>query len=350
MKPPYGRSSTRLTGLLLLVAALVVAGCGSGNSSDTGSSGPTKKMLPMTVGYQINIVAPFFLAKEKKLFEKNGLEPKFVKFESGSAQVSALVNKNIDVGEFGILPFVSSIAHGASLVGIMVSDDVSKSNSLVVQGDSGVTDITQLRGKKVAVPKGSASYYGLLKALAKNNMSLSDIEYKDLQASVLLSAFQHKDIDAGWIWAPWVQKLESMGGKRILVNQDVDAPSPSMWAANSSWLTDHQEEAARFVKTMSDAAKSIADNVQVGVDPIKKVLGISAEQAKAVVSEDTYLTAEEQIDPANPLSFANPGPAAGIGKEMEAVADFLKQSGTIKTFPPIAQTIDPKPAQAAAKM
>jgi taurine transport system substrate-binding protein len=328
---------------VVALTAIALQACGSSGSS------PSSGGKPITIAYQVNIVAPFFLAQQKKLFQKNGLDPKFVKFESGPAQQSALSNGNVDIGELGVLPFVSSVANGAPNVGIMVSDDVSKSNGMVVQPDSGITSVADLKGKTVGVPKGSASYYGLLKALAKAHMSLSDIKFRDLQPPVLLSAFQHKDLDAGWIWAPWLEKLEDMGGKRILVNAQVGAQSPSFWTANASWLKKNPDAAAKFVKTMSEAAKMIDKDPSIAAKPVAAVLDLSDEQALKLIKGDVYLTASEQADPSNKLGFAS-DTTQGVNPTLKEVASFLVSSGTIKKAPSISQLVDPGPAKAAASM
>jgi aliphatic sulfonates family ABC transporter substrate-binding protein len=339
------RGAVALATALLLMTG--IQACSTNPS--TGNDGKAVKSIPITISYQINIVAPFFLAKETKLFEKNGLTPKFIKFESGPAQQAAITNQNVDVGELGTLPFISNIANGAPFTGIMVSDDVSGSNGLVVQAGSGIKDAADLRGKTIGVTKGSASYYGLLKALQKENMTISDVQFKDLQPAVLLSAFQHKDIDAAWVWAPWLQKLEDMDGTRILTNEQVGAPSPSFWVANSVWLKKNPVAAARFVKTMSDAASMIAAKPSVAVKSVRTILDISEAQALTLIKGDVYLTAKQQVDSSNPLGFSDSA-TGGINPTLQEVGTFLKGAGTIKVIPTPEDMIDNSAAKAAAGM
>ena len=204
-------------------------------------------LIPITIGYQVDAEAAFFLAKETGAFQKAGLNPTFTQFLSGPAQFAALANNSIDIGEFGITPYVAGLANSGKMVAIMVGDDVTKSNGLVVRPGSGISSIADLRGKRVAAVKGSSSYYGLLKALQKNHMTLSDIKYLNLTAAVIIPTYQHGEVDAVWIWAPWVGKLESMGAKLLITNGDVGAITPSFWAAN--------KEVARFAQAGGRAVR-----------------------------------------------------------------------------------------------
>lgn len=339
----FARSILGRTLLLALSLACGAVGIVQARAAD--------KLIPITIGYQVDAEAAFFLAKDTGAFQKAGLDPTFTEFLSGPAQFAALANNSIDIGEFGITPYVAGFANSGKMVAIMVGDDVTKSNGLVVRPGSGISSIADLRGKRVAVVKGSSSYYGLLKALQQNHMTLGDIKYLNLTAAVIIPSYQHGEVDAVWIWAPWVGKLESMGAKLLVTNGDVGAITPSFWAANRKWLAAHNQAAALFVKVFSDETKLINQDKTVARKPIQDVMGVSEDAAMKILSNERYSTIEQLMDPNYPLTMVDfASGKQGVGKAMKDMAEFEKANAMIKSVPPLSTTFDFGPIKAALAM
>ncbi|MGE5575597.1 MAG: ABC transporter substrate-binding protein [Syntrophothermus sp.] len=90
-------------GLILVLMILLVVGTASpGAVAARPSSGQE-----IRIAGQFGLVyAPLMVAKEKKIFEKYGLEPVWKEFGSGAAVREALISGDVDVGFMGIPPFL----------------------------------------------------------------------------------------------------------------------------------------------------------------------------------------------------------------------------------------------------
>ena len=94
--------------LVLLLTISVLAACGSSSEKSTGAA--EEKSNKIVIGWQPSMETQFYLAKDAKIFEENGLEPEYVKFTSGPAMYSALNSGSVDVVYMGGPPAITAMA------------------------------------------------------------------------------------------------------------------------------------------------------------------------------------------------------------------------------------------------
>src|SRR5213075_2845878 len=84
-------------------------------------------------------------------------------------------------------------------------------DGLLVPADSPVHSVADLRGKTIAVAKGSSAHGVLLAALQRAGLSTSDVKISYLQPSDAYAAFSQHTVDAWSIWDPYTSqaKLEA---------------------------------------------------------------------------------------------------------------------------------------------
>lgn len=96
---------------------------------------------------------------------------------------------------------------------------------IMVQKDSKIKKLSDLRGKKIAVQKGSNAHYLLVKALASAKLAPSDVEIAFLKPSEARAAFERKDVDAWSIWDPYLAAAETLPNARLLTTAKGLAPN-----------------------------------------------------------------------------------------------------------------------------
>ena len=84
--------------------------------------------------------------------------------------------------------------------------------------DSKLNSIADLKGKKVALNKGSNVHYLLVKALEKAGVKYSEIEPAFLAPADARAAFERGAVDAWVIWDPFQAAAEAATGARILAD------------------------------------------------------------------------------------------------------------------------------------
>jgi sulfonate transport system substrate-binding protein len=134
----------------------------------------------------------------EKEFEKDGIKVDWIFFKgAGPAVNEALVNKQLDFTWQGDL---ASIVHRAGGVKtkIIVGSGVRNGLYLGVPVDSTITKLEDLKGKRVAVFKGTNLHLAALRALAAKGIKESDVKLINLDLAGAQAALTTKDIDAAF--------------------------------------------------------------------------------------------------------------------------------------------------------
>jgi len=103
---------------------------------------------------------------EKQLAAK-GVDVKWVEFPAGPQLLEGLNVGSIDFGYVGEAPPIFAQAAGASFIYVGYQTPAPKAEAILVPKDSAIKKVGDLRGKKIALNKGSNVHYLLLRCLRK---------------------------------------------------------------------------------------------------------------------------------------------------------------------------------------
>ncbi|TNY36548.1 ABC transporter substrate-binding protein [Thermomonospora catenispora] len=139
-------------------------------------------------------------------------------FTSGPPILEAVNAGAVDFGVVGNTPPVFSAAARSEIVIVGASESRLEGQAIVVPKDSPISKPEELRGKRIAVAKGSSAHYHLLAVLKKHGIDYSDIQPQYLQPADALAALSSGRVDAWAIWEPYTAQAEQQAGARILVD------------------------------------------------------------------------------------------------------------------------------------
>ncbi|WP_300754098.1 sulfonate ABC transporter substrate-binding protein [Janthinobacterium sp.] len=154
---------------------------------------------------------------EKRLSEQ-GVKVKWTEFPAGPVLLEGLNVGSIDFGTVGEAPPIFAQAAGASLVYVGNEPASPGSEAIVVPKGSGLRTLAELKGKKIALNKGSNVHYLLLKALEKAGIAYSEIQPVYLPPADARAAFERGSVDAWAIWDPFLAAAEKQLGARVLAD------------------------------------------------------------------------------------------------------------------------------------
>lgn len=151
---------------------------------------------PRTGGTPAGIVnAEGLLEKE---FAKDSIKVEWIFFKgAGPAVNEALVNKQIDFAWQGDLPAIVHRANGVK-TRIVFGSGVRNGLYLAVPPDSPITRLEDLKGKRVAIFKGTNLHLAAVRALADKGLKESDVRLINLDFGASHAALISKDIDAAF--------------------------------------------------------------------------------------------------------------------------------------------------------
>ncbi|MBK0866037.1 ABC transporter substrate-binding protein [Saccharopolyspora sp. HNM0986] len=139
-------------------------------------------------------------------------------FTSGPPLLEAVSADAVDAGGVGNTPPLFAAAAKRDVKAISVSRGNVTSDALVVRKDSPLQRVEDLRGKKIAVARGSSAHGQILLNLRKIGMSPDDVQLVILQPADALGAFNSGDVDAWAIWDPYFSQVRLETGARVLTD------------------------------------------------------------------------------------------------------------------------------------
>ena len=247
---------------------------------------------------EINIVyvkAPFNLQnivmKEKgmleKAFEKDGVKVNWKTITSGSKQTQAMAANAVDIS--AVMNTSSLLmANGAGnkvLIATGVSHPADTFAIVSKPGDS--ADIKSLKGKKIVGPKGTVLHQLLVAALAKNGMSIKDVDFISMDQPSALAALLSGSADAALLAASGVIKAEKSGAKVITTAKDI--VNANLVTTVSAQFADKYPEALdKVVKVQREALAWIEKHPDEAIAMGAKEHGIDISDAKKLASWSNY--------------------------------------------------------------
>ncbi|MCW2866508.1 MAG: hypothetical protein JWR20_696 [Marmoricola sp.] len=199
----------------LALATTGLAACGSSNDGAVRSDGSVDlSKVTLTVGDQKGGSQALLSAAGDldKLPYKIDWKP----FTSGPPLLDAVSSGAVDVGGVGNTPPLFAIDQKKPIKVVSAYSQGASGDAILIPKGSKITDVADLKGKKVAVAKGSSANYNLLAQLKKAGLSWSDITPVNLQPTEGLAAFKGGSVDAWAIWDPFTSQAQQATGATVL--------------------------------------------------------------------------------------------------------------------------------------
>ncbi|WP_422756051.1 aliphatic sulfonate ABC transporter substrate-binding protein [Micromonospora sp. WMMD708] len=295
--PTPPRSLRRLATALFTALSLVAVGGVTGCADDAADARSGKG--PLRIGYQR--FGGLSLVKARNAAP----DAQWSLFESGPALTEALKAGAIDIGQVGEAPPVFAAAAKIPFSVIGTSAPIPQGEAVLVKQSSGLKTFADLRGRTVALNKGSNVHWLLVRLLAANNMTLKDINVKYLKPAEGRPAFDNGQVDAWIIWDPYFA-LAEQPGVRVL--------------ADATGLASNRE----YVLASPEVVRDRTDDVRAFLTAYRKVTdwGIAnpAERATVLAPElkiPLDVTTRALARSARPLAPVTPA----VGVELQAIAD-----------------------------
>jgi sulfonate transport system substrate-binding protein len=280
----------------------------------------------LRIGYQkaaVNLV----VLKQNGTLEKRFPNTKitWAEFPAGPQLLEALAVGSLEFGLTGDSPPVFAQAAGRELLYVAAEPPKPDSSAILVLGDSALHSLPDLRGKKIALQKGSSAHYLLVRAVEKAGLKWTDIQPIYLAPADARAAFERKSVDAWAIWDPFYAATELAIKPRTLITGRDLSSNNSFYLASKPFVAQHEPVLLALLDELTRADRIVQGNRKEAIKLVSDFSGLDA----GVVS--LFL----QRRPASPVAPLN----AAMVADQQRVADAFFRIGLIPKAVKVADIV-----------
>lgn len=332
------RTANRFVFVIISIFMMIqIAACGkttttagstpTSTSASEASPSPAAKPKIETIKLDYAYYNPVsIILKEKKWleeeFSKDGIKIEWVLSAGSNKSLELLNSKSIDFGSTAGAAALLGKANGNPIKAVYVYSK-PEWTALVTRTDSKITKVEDLKGKKIAVTRGTDPHIFLLRALDKAGLSDKDVEIVQLQHPDGKNALEKGEVDA---WAgldPYMAQTEAEKGSKLFY-RDASLNTYGVLNVREAFAKDYPDLLERVLKTYEKARKWALENQT----EFKKIVGAESKQTDPVIAKVL-----ERTDLSNPV-------IGEVQKQtLKAAGDVLLKSGIIPKTTNVDQVI-----------
>lgn len=192
----------------------------------------------LRIGYQKT--SALLLVKARRQIETRlepqGIAVEWVEFPFGPPLLEALQAGAVDYGYTGDAPPIFAQAARSELYYVAAIPARGDGQAILVAPESPAKSVADLKGRKVAVAKGSSAHNLLVAATEAAGLKWTDFEVAYLAPADAAAAFAKGAIDAWSIWDPYyaLAELSAKGARPLPIDRSV-AQQNSYFLANRTF-------------------------------------------------------------------------------------------------------------------
>lgn len=244
----------------------------------------------LRIGYQKYGTLVLLKAKgtlEKRLAEQ-GVEVKWTEFPGGPQLLEGLNVGSVDFGVTGETPPVFAQAAGADLLYVAHEPPAPTGEAILVPKDSPIKSVAELKGKKVALNKGSNVHYLLVRALEDAGLKYGDITPVYLPPADARAAFERGSVDAWVIWDPFQSAAEKQLQARTLRDGSGLVYNHQFYLATRTYAEKNPQVVGALVEEIRGVGEWVKGNLDEATSQVAPLIGLSPEITRQAVERQGY--------------------------------------------------------------
>lgn len=297
--------------VLISILALSSLGCGAKEKT-------AERVETINISYvKLPLNVPSIVEKKLGLFEqefgKDNIKVVFPEILEGPKMTEALAAGSLDFcNALGGTSAILAAANGVDLKIIGVYSRAPKAFAIMAK-DPRIRTVADLKGRKIAGPKGTILHQLLIAALAKENTAIAETNFVNMPIPQATTAMFSGGVDAALVAGPAVPKAVE-NGARIIATGEGLLDATIVIAVNNVFLTRHPELVRRYLKVHHDSLRYMREH---------------PDEVYRLAAEETGLS-DADVRKMYPWYDFNPAITAADRTDLEKTQDFLLRSGLLQ--------------------
>lgn len=273
-------------GVTALSVSLTACQKQEANTSSQNTNTVNDEVKTLTLGFQKS-AANFLVARQQKILEQEFPQTKieWKDFPAGPQLLEALSVGAVDVGVVGNTPPIFAQAAGKELTYVGYEVQPTVNQAILIHKDSSIKNIQDLKGKRIALQKGSNMHEFLANVLNKAGLKWSDIEPIWLPPADAGAAFDKKSVDAWAIWEPNLTTAIETTQAKTLIDGQVFPKTYLYYVAHPTFAQAHPDAIKKVIKSLNQADEWIIKNPDEALKTYVASTGLDKKIAQIVLNK-----------------------------------------------------------------
>ncbi len=263
------------TSVMAIAAAGIMLAAGPGWAQD-------KPPTPLRIGtLKIASQTDVWVAQQRGIFARNGIDAKVSMFNSGAESIPALQGGSIDV--LLSIPGIGMTAMERGIdLAMIFQDEVAHakppdSASVQVLDSSPIKSLADLRGKKIGVGGLSTqNTIGVKMLLDRAGVDLASVSFSEVPFPAMANALKAGHVDAVVPVDPFTTQLRLSGGRVLSWNYVESIPEQPLgvWFTKGSILKSNPQAIDAFIRSIKESIDYLRADDKRARDEIAAYVGI----------------------------------------------------------------------------
>jgi NitT/TauT family transport system substrate-binding protein len=199
------------------------------------------------------------VAWQKGWFDEAGLTVERINvhrkyFES----LDSLASGQLDVLGYSQFDLVRRVTAGQDLVGVAALDFSTGAEGLVAK--TGIRQFSDLKGKRIALQRGTYMEYILAIAAERNGLNLNDVILVDRPQDKAFEDFVAGRVDAVMVWEPYVTQVLAAGGVSLFSSADFPGMTYTVLALRREFVNARPKDVVALLRVWHRGEEFVRDN------------------------------------------------------------------------------------------
>jgi taurine transport system substrate-binding protein len=282
----------------------------------------------LTVAYFLEWPMPFQYAKVTGMYEEAlGIPINWVAFDTGTAMSRRWPRATCRSVSQGVPPFVVATSAGQDLQLLDIAVSYSDNDNCVVAAELEIDADTasDLEGKRVGVPIGTAAHFGFLSQMAHFGVDITTMEIVDMAPSDGAAAFAQGNLDMVCGWGGALRRMLEHGNVLLTgaEKEELGILVFDVTSAPADFVLDEPEVVATFLAVTAQANDmwNSGENTAEMLPVIAQDAGMDLEATEATIATFTFPSLDDQL--------SERWMGGGVQSFMDGVAQVFVDAGSI---------------------
>ena len=221
-------------------------------------------------------------------FASLGVNVLWSEFPAGPQLLHALACNEIDFGTTGEAPPVFAQASNSELMYVAWEPPAPRSVAMVVPQESDIRQLSDLRGKRIALNKGSNVHWLLLQILEDAGLGLNDVRVVYTPPKYPLTASDYLAVDAWMMWDPLLSDAEHTGELRVVASGEGRVNNHQFYLSRRDYLAQHGDIMRRLLTELTHTGQFIDSHRGEAARLLSAELGIDARSLRIALARRSH--------------------------------------------------------------